>query len=151
VIDNNDNPVFVLVHLKQKLLRMKYILLEHMIEGGVNFMLPIYLLWLSMVTLIVCITLIYIFVSDKIRMAAVVKKISEIALFFGSFAFLIGVLGSILGYYQAIDVIEKATSMPSKIMATGFKLATIPTCYGLALLILSFLVWFLFRARRNQV
>ena len=122
-----------------------------MIEGGVNFMIPIYLLWLSAITLIVCMTLIYIFINDKIRKAAVVKKISEVALFFGSFAFLIGVLGSILGYYQAIDVIEKATSMPSKIMATGFKLATIPTFYGLALLILSFLVWFIFRARRNHI
>jgi len=130
---------------------MKYLLLEHMIEGGVNFMIPIYLLWLSTVTLIVCMTLIYIFINDKVRKAAVVKKISEVALFFGSFAFLIGVLGSILGYYQAIDAIEKATGMESGVMASGFKVATIPTCYGLALLFLSFLVWFLFRARRKYI
>ena len=114
-------------------------------------MLPIYLLWLSTVTLIVCMSLIYIFINDKIRKAAVVKKISEIALFFGSFAFLIGILGSILGYYQSIDEIEKAADMPSEIMASGFKLATIPTCYGLALLILSFFVWYLFKALRKHV
>lgn len=130
---------------------MKYLLLEHMIEGGVNFMLPIYLLWLSTITLIVCMTLIYIFINDKIRKAAVVKRISEVALFFGSFAFLIGVLGSILGYYLTIDVIEKATGMPTEVMASGFKVATIPAFYGLALMILSFFVWFIFRARRKHI
>jgi len=122
-----------------------------MIEGSIWFMFPIYNLWIVVFTLFVSIVFISIFQKDRSRRVSVIKKISEFALFFGSFAFLLGILASILGYFQAIDAIEQAGDMSTHVMGSGFKVATLPALYGLALLILAFVVWYTAKVLRKQM
>lgn len=114
-------------------------------------MVPIYNLWIVVFTLFVSILFISIFHKDRSRRVLIIKKISEFALFFGSFAFLIGILGSILGYFQAIYAIEQAGDISTHVMGSGFKVATLPALYGFALLILAFVVWYTAKVLRKQV
>lgn len=105
-------------------------------------MVPVYNLWAVVFALFISLIIVGFLIKEKSRRVLIKKKLSELALFFGSFAFLWGILGSILGYFQAIDAIEQASDISIHIMGSGFKVATLPALYGLGLFVISFVVWY---------
>ncbi|HOO83302.1 MAG TPA: MotA/TolQ/ExbB proton channel family protein [Prolixibacteraceae bacterium] len=118
---------------------------KHLIEGGVSFMLPVYVLYAVNLTLVII--LITNFFRKQIRNA---KKLTEAILFFGSLAFLIGLLGQAVGIMAALDAIETAGDVSLGLMAGGFKVTMIVPMYGFMLFILSLIVWFIFRALNKE-
>jgi biopolymer transport protein ExbB/TolQ len=115
---------------------------DHLIEGGIWFMLPIYVLYA--VNLVLAFILFAIHIRKQERKNA--KKMSETILFFGSFAFLLGVFGQVIGIMQVMDAIQAAGDVSLSIIAGGFRISMLPPVYGFVLFILSFVVWFIFRA-----
>ncbi len=73
------------------------------------------------------------------------QKMSETILFFGSFAFLLGILGQAIGIMAALDAIEAAGDVSFGLMVGGFKVSMIAPMYGFMLFIFSFVVWFIYR------
>jgi biopolymer transport protein ExbB/TolQ len=119
---------------------------RHLVEGGISFMLPVYVLYLVNLVL-VAILLIGYFRKQPRKNA---KKLSETILFLGSLALLIGILGQAIGIMQALDAIEAAGDVSLGLMAGGFKVSMLAPMYGFMLFILSFIVWFISR-KLNKV
>jgi len=53
----------------------------------------------------------------------------------------VGILGQLLGLYQAFSVIEAAGAISSAILAGGLKVSMIPTLYGIVIFLLSYVIW----------
>ncbi|MGF7138346.1 MotA/TolQ/ExbB proton channel family protein [Roseimarinus sediminis] len=117
-------------------------MLRHLYEGGIWFMLPIYLMYA--VNLVLLAILLAGYIRKQQRKNA--KRMSEAILFFGSFAFLLGILGQAIGIMQALDAIQAAGDVSLGLMAGGFKVSMIAPMYGFMLFIVSFLVWFVYRS-----
>jgi biopolymer transport protein ExbB/TolQ len=119
---------------------------RHLVEGGISFMLPIYVLY-ALNLVLLAILLIGYFRKQPRKNA---KKMSEAILFFGSFALLIGILGQAIGIMQALDAIEAASDISLSIMAGGFKVSMLAPMYGFILFIVSFVVWFIYRSMNES-
>ena len=111
---------------------------RHLVEGGITFMLPVYVLYA--VNLVLAIILFTGYFRKQPRKNA--QKLSEAILFFGSFAFLIGLLGQAVGIMAALDAIQAAGDISLSLMAGGFKVSMLVPMYGFILFILSFVIFF---------
>ncbi len=60
----------------------------------------------------------------------------------GLFALIIGILGQLIGLYQAFMGIEAMGSVSSAMLAGGLKVSMITTLYGLFIYVLSYIIWF---------
>ncbi len=60
----------------------------------------------------------------------------------GLFAMIIGILGQLLGLFNAFSVIEQAGSISPSVIYGGIKVSMIPTFYGIIIYLLSILLWF---------
>jgi hypothetical protein len=60
----------------------------------------------------------------------------------GLFALIIGILGQLIGLYQAFMGIEAMGSVSSTMLAGGLKISMITTLYGFLIYVLSYLIWF---------
>ncbi len=115
-------------------------LVKNLVEGGIWFMLPIYVLWVTVIVLSVT-----LLVRVLIKKEADIRKHRDVILFLGSFAFLLGMLGQVLGMIQAMGAIEQAGDISPALIAGGFKVSLLAPVYGFVLFIISYLVWFIFR------
>ncbi len=116
---------------------------KHFYEGGPSFMSVVYLLWI--VVIIMTVRIIYDLVKGK-KTIAKLKKENEVILFTGSFAFLVGVLGQVIGLYGAMEAVETAKEAISpSLLAGGLRVSSLPPLYGLTLFVISGLLWFVFR------
>lgn len=116
---------------------------KHFYEGGPSFMSVVYLLWI--VVIIMTVHIIYDLVKGK-KTIAKLKKENEVILFTGSFAFLVGVLGQVIGLYGAMEAVETAKEAISpSLLAGGLRVSSLPPLYGLTLFVISGLLWFVFR------
>ena len=116
---------------------------KHFYEGGPSFMSLVYLLWI--VVIIMTLRIIYDLVKGK-KTIAKLKKENEVILFTGSFAFLVGVLGQVIGLYGAMEAVETAKEAISpSLLAGGLRVSSLPPLYGLTLFVISGLLWFVFR------
>lgn len=106
-------------------------------------MLLIYILW------VVVLVLTIILVVRHIKTREDNKSIRELVLFFGSFAFLFGILGQAVGIMQMMDCIGEIGSISPALIAKGFSVSMFPTMYGFILMLISFVVWFI--AKRINV
>lgn len=71
----------------------------------------------------------------------------------GTVAIATGFLGQMLGLFQAFGVIEDAGDVSTSLLASGLKVSMISPLYGIAIFILSWLIWLLLdnmAARRWQ-
>lgn len=119
---------------------------RHLIEGGISFMLPIYVMYAVNLVLVAILFLGYMRKQQRKN----AKKLSETILFFGSFAFLLGILGQAVGIMQALDAIQVAGDVSFGLMVGGFKVSMIAPMYGFMLFILSFIVWFVYRSMNES-
>lgn len=117
-------------------------IVKHLIEGGIYFMLPIYILWIVVLFLIVKLSLDYSSGKSDLQM---MKRTNSFILFFGSFAFLFGVFGQIIGFFQILNVIEAQGEVAPFLIAGGLKITLLAVLYGFGLLLFSVIAWFVFR------
>lgn len=63
-------------------------------------------------------------------------------LFWGSFAVVLGVLGTTVGVMQAAKALEVAGDVPSALVWGGLRISLITTVFGLLILTIALLAWF---------
>jgi len=59
----------------------------------------------------------------------------------GTFGLITGILGQLIGLYQAFSVMEQVRDISPTLLAGGLKVSLIPTLYGIVIFILSLLLW----------
>jgi len=59
----------------------------------------------------------------------------------GLFAFVTGIMGQLLGLYNAFGAIEMAMDISPAILAGGLKVSMITTIYGALIFVISYLLW----------
>ena len=69
----------------------------------------------------------------------------------GLFAFIIGLLGSVLDLMGMFQAIEMAGDIHPGLMAAGLKITFIPPTYGLMIYALSLLIYFVLCSKANAV
>lgn len=60
----------------------------------------------------------------------------------GTFGFTTGILGQMIGLYQAFNAIERAGDVSPALLMGGLKVSMITTIYGFFIFLLSLLLWF---------
>jgi len=70
------------------------------------------------------------------------KVFIDAVLFWGGFAAVAGVLGSVLGVILAFQAVERAGAVSATLLAGGMKVATLSTATGLLVLAVASLIWF---------
>ena len=118
-------------------------IIRHFFEGGPSFMFFIYLMWI--IVIILAIRSVILYRSNKNPQK--LKRMNNSILFIGSFAFLFGAYGQMIGLVSAFDAIQalgEAGVKPS-LIAGGLKVSFIAPLYGLTLLLISAIIWYVFR------
>lgn len=59
----------------------------------------------------------------------------------GLFAFVSGIMGQLMGLYNAFGAIEQAMDISPQILAGGLKVSMITTIYGALIFLISYLLW----------
>ena len=77
----------------------------------------------------------------------VTKTWVDAILFWGGFATISGVLGSIIGVILAFQSIEAAGAMEATLMAGGIKVALLSSLFGVLILAFAALLWFALQFR----
>jgi biopolymer transport protein ExbB/TolQ len=62
---------------------------------------------------------------------------------FGLFGMITGILGQLIGLYQAFAVIEEVGDISLSLLMGGLKVSMITTFYGIFIFLLSLLIWFI--------
>lgn len=106
-------------------------LVEWHYEGGLDYMLPISIL------LITILVLFSIFMLRKFKRQLIPKWLEKSIYQIGLFSFFFGLLGQILGLVNGLDAIEKAGAISQGILAGGLKVSFYPTIYGLIVFLIS--------------
>ncbi len=112
-------------------------------EGGTTFMFLVYLMWIIVFALAVRFIILYLGDKSSLKL----KRTNDGILFFGSLAFLIGITGQMIGLITAFDAVQSigAAGIKPDMLAGGLKVTFIVPIFGLMLLILSSIIWFVFR------
>ncbi|WP_461630698.1 MotA/TolQ/ExbB proton channel family protein [Labilibaculum euxinus] len=112
-------------------------------EGGAFFMSLVYLMWIAVFTLAVRFVILYRSNKNPQKL----KRTNDSILFFGSFAFLIGITGQMVGLVAAFDIVRKVgnAGVTPQYLAGGLKVTFIAPLIGLLLFMISAIIWFVFR------
>ena len=105
-------------------------------------MIPIFIMWV--VVIILAVRFLIQFKKGENSMKQLTRQ-NEIILFIGSFAFLFGVLGQVIGLFGAFEIIQNVGEMSPSLIAGGLKISSIAPIYGLVLFLVSGVIWFVFR------
>ena len=81
--------------------------------------------------------------SKEINFSSTKSKLKHIKTI-GTFALITGILGQLIGLYQAFGIVEKMGDVSQSLLAGGLKVSTIPTLYGIFIFILSLILWIVF-------
>ncbi|WP_462318404.1 MotA/TolQ/ExbB proton channel family protein [Marinilabilia sp.] len=119
---------------------------KHWYEGGPLFMTLIYLLWLAVIVLIGI-----FFMKKGNKNLSGLKRLNEGILFTGSLAFLLGILGQVIGIFEALKALETMRNhVSASMIAGGLKVSFLAPFYGFVLFLISGIVWFVFRNRLKK-
>lgn len=112
-------------------------------EGGPTFMSLVYLMWIIVIALAVRFIILYRGNKNPQKL----KRTNDSILFFGSLAFLIGITGQMVGLMAAFHSIQKAggAGVAPQYIAGGLKVSFIAPFFGMVLLLISAIIWFVFR------
>lgn len=105
---------------------------------------PLFMGILTIIFLVV-IALSVKYMTSKEKTEASLNMIKSV----GLFAAIFGLLGQLIGLYDAMKFIEQAGQIAPGMLAGGFKVSMITTMYGLVIYIISYIVWLIFRAKTN--
>ena len=117
-------------------------LVEHLMIGGIYFMLPIYIMWIVVIFLSIKFLMNYF--SEK-RDLNKLSKQNSLIIFIGSFGFLFGLLGQISGMYQALVCVQAVGDISPALIAGGLRVSLLAPMYGFILFLISGIIWFIFR------
>jgi len=115
---------------------------KHLFEGGPTFMIPIFIMWIAVIVLAIRLLVQF---NKREKPGAKMSKQNEVILFIGSFAFLFGILGQIIGLFEAFEVIQRVGEISPSLIAGALKISSIAPIYGMVLFLVSSLFWFIFR------
>lgn len=105
-------------------------IIEFHVEGGIEFMGVLLLLFLG---LIVCSVLVIKNKSDHAKSEKWLNISQELALF----ALVFGIFGQLIGLLGAFQAIEMAGEVSQGILAGGLKVSSYPTVYGFFIFLLA--------------
>lgn len=73
--------------------------------------------------------------------------------FFGMLALVTGVLGQIIGLYEAMKHISQAEGVSQQMLAAGFRISSISTLYGFIVFLIAHIIWFIldFKGKKEVV
>ncbi|MFC1543679.1 MotA/TolQ/ExbB proton channel family protein [Gemmatimonadota bacterium] len=71
-------------------------------------------------------------------------------LFWGVFCSVLGVYGQLAGIYRALGAIAAATDISPAIIAQGLAMSFLPTLFGLVVMMLAGLAWFVLLGRTRR-
>lgn len=109
-------------------------------------MVPIFIMWI--VVIFMAIRLLVQFKQGNKPIGKLTRQ-NEIILFVGSFAFLFGVLGQVIGLFNAFGIIEEVEEISPALLAGGLRVSSLAPIYGLVLFLVSGIIWFVFRSLIN--
>ncbi len=114
-------------------------MLTYFNEGGVLFM-----GMLSLVFLVVLIIAIKNGLSIFSKEGDMEKLNSHIGVIksLGLFALVLGFLGQFLGLFQAFSYIAEVGTISPSILASGLKVSSITSIYGMIIFLVAYLLWF---------
>lgn len=72
-------------------------------------------------------------------------------LFWGAFAFILGVLGTTIGIVSMAQAIESAGAVSSMLIWEGVRVVLTSTLFGLSVLTLALIAWFVLRVRHRRL
>jgi len=131
------------------ILNNKNMLYHHLVQGGIWFMLPIYILGIAVVVLTGILT--YTTATKRLDDPDRLKKLREIILFLGTFALLFGIFGQIVGMMQIMDIVEREGDIPSFLIMGGLRISMLPLSYSFFIFLISLLSWFIFRMASRRI
>ena len=70
--------------------------------------------------------------------------------FFGMLALVTGILGQIIGLYEAMQHIAAQGGISQEVMAGGIRVSSITTLYGFIIFILAHLIWFFLDIKQKR-
>lgn len=117
-------------------------IVEHLFLGGIYFMLPIYIMWVVVIFFTIKFLLNYYSANRDLKKLA---KQNSLIIFIGSFAFLFGLFGQIMGMYGALASVQAAGDISPALIAGGLKVSLITPLYGFVLFLISGIIWFIYR------
>lgn len=109
-------------------------------SGGPLFMAILTLIFIGMITVAV-INGHPVIRREVADLATTARKIGYIKSV-GLFALIIGILGQLIGLFDAFQAIEQVGNISPALVAGGFKVSMITTLYGFFIYTISFLIWF---------
>jgi hypothetical protein len=110
--------------------------MELLITGGIWFTLPILVMGL------ISLGLIALLIIRKVNSKPVNPFMRDSILFLGFLSLAWGILGQVLGMFQAAGAIVEAGEIAPSLIWAGFKVSLIAPVMGLMVLILSGVGWF---------
>lgn len=114
-------------------------------EGG-----PLFMGILTIVFLVLIVISVYAYLNkqkteEKERNLSLIRGV-------GLFALVTGILGQLIGLYDAFSAIQGMGSVSPAMLAGGLRVSMITTLYGVVIFIVSLLIWFAFsfQSAKNQ-
>ncbi|MGK7396091.1 MAG: MotA/TolQ/ExbB proton channel family protein [Candidatus Cyclobacteriaceae bacterium M3_2C_046] len=112
-------------------------------------------LFMGILTLIAFLMLVWSFlkamqVIGKSRDSGILRHQLSYIKAAGILGLVIGILGQLIGLYQAFATIEQLGSVSPGILAGGLKVSSITTLYGLIIFIVAYVIWMVLDNQLNQ-
>jgi len=117
--------------------------------GGPIFMIPLTAMLLTIIVLGILSWL--MMVRKNHPPSTTLKNMILSVIYIGSFAAVWGILGQGLGIYQALYAIQVAGDVSPALIMGGIKISMIAPLYGIMILLVSSLIWFVLKLRYNSV
>lgn len=112
-------------------------------EGGPLFM---GILTLIFFALVVQTVITFIQADRKVRFDTNCSLIRGI----GLFGLIFGILGQLIGLYEAFDAIQQVGDISPALVAGGIKISMITTLYGFAIFLVAQLIWLVFQYTKKE-
>lgn len=117
-------------------------MMELLISGGAGFTIPILVMGIS------ALVLVGFSVIRKLNAKPVKPFVRDSILFLGFLSLAWGILGQVLGMFQAAGAIVQAGEIAPSLIWAGFRVSLIAPVMGLVVLIVSAVGWFATRYAR---
>ncbi len=116
---------------------------DFLIEGGLQFTLTLTALLLINILLIGRNT--SFLYAGKFKNAAEANLLISYVLYLGVFTLTIGILGQLVGLYEAFIAIEQIGDISPALLAGGLRVSSITTLYGFGIFVFAYISWMLLK------
>ncbi len=123
-------------------------MMKFLFEGGPVFTIPMSIILLVALVFIAR-TFAFIQSGDTQKLAQAGKEVNWIK-YLGILCLGLGLLGQLIGLYQAFQYIEQAGSVAPALLIGGIRVSSITTIYGLVVFLICYASWGLLNGRLNR-